>query len=414
MIDITRKESCCGCGACEQICPQNCISLIADYEGFLYPSVNKKECTNCHLCEKVCPVLNQDSERFPLKVLAAYNMNDNVRSESSSGGIFSIVAEEVIKQNGIVFGVKFDKNWNVAFDHTDNINGIKPYRGSKYVQARIDNNYKLVKKYLEIGKLVLFTGTPCQIAGLRTFLRKDYDNLILMDLICEGVPSPKIWKRYLYEEIERQCNIRYKIPFKQVEIKSISFRNKDNGWDNFGFSFTLSKKSDNSGKEEILPTYTSRKSAYLQAMFHYLDLRPICYECPFKSCKSHSDITIADYWGIHILHPEIYDNKGTSMVYLHTSKGQHFLPTNKIKYIETTYREAWGANNIITSVNKHPRRDIFFSRIDETSSIIKLLERNTISLKKRIAKELLSICLPPKIYQFIQEWIWKQRRKSRW
>jgi coenzyme F420-reducing hydrogenase beta subunit len=330
MIKISKREDCCGCGACEQICSQQCISLSPDVEGFLYPIVNENICIDCHRCEKACPILNPDPTRKPLKVLAAYNRDESIREKSSSGGIFTIVAEEVLKQNGIVFGVKFDKDWNVVFDYTNSSEGLEAFRGSKYVQAFIGNAYSKVQEFLKEGMVVLFTGTPCQIAGLRKYLNKEYNNLLLMDIICEGVPSPKVWNKYLHEEIKNLSKKHYHIPEKEIVIQKISFRNKRDGWKSFAFSLNLAYK-DGSQKTTPLLEYINRNSPYLQAMFRFLDLRPICYECPFKSCKSHSDITIADYWGIDTLHPEMYDNKGTSMVYIHTAKGDSFLPHKKNK-----------------------------------------------------------------------------------
>lgn len=410
MISLSKREECCGCSACEQICPKHCISLLPDNEGFLYPIINEQMCIDCHRCEKVCPVINQDSIRRPQRVLAAYNIDETVRAKSSSGGIFTIVAEEVIKQNGIVFGVKFNEEWNVVFDYTDSTDGLEAFRGSKYVQAFVGDNYPKVQKFLEQGKLVLFSGTPCQVAGLRKFLNKEYDNLILMDLICEGVPSPKVWKRYLHEEINFLCKKHYHIPEKDIVIQKISFRNKKYGWKNFALSIKLAYKEE-SQRLAYLPEYVNRRSSYLQAMFRSLDLRPICYECPFKCSKSHSDITIADYWGIDTLHPEMDDNKGTSMIYCHTEKGKSFLPLNQIRYIETNYEEALAVNNIVTSVNKHHNRNKFFAKIDSGESVISLLHHYTFPLKKEIIKSILTLILPRSSYNKLQKWVWRQRKK---
>ena len=409
MIRLLKREDCCGCGACEQICPNQCISLSPDKEGFLYPIINEQLCNNCHLCERTCPILNEEPVRKPIKILAAYNRDDNIRAKSSSGGIFTVVAEEIIRRKGVVFGVKFDNEWNVVFDYTRSIDGLEAFRGSKYVQAEIGDTYTKVKTFLKEGLFVLFTGTPCQIAGLRKFLHKEYDNLLLMDLICEGVPSPEVWKRYLHEEILLLSQKHYHIPEKDLIIENISFRNKRDGWNSFAFFFNLGYKEDKSIKP--LPEYINRNSSYLQAMFRYLDLRPICYECPFKSCKSHSDITIADYWGIDTLHPEMYDNKGTSMVYIHTTKGITFFPLKNIIYLETNYEEAFGANNIISSVKKHPKRDIFYAKLDRNKSIIRLLHHYTFPLKKEIIKYLLSVLLPESSYTKLQKWIWRQRKR---
>lgn len=377
MITLLHRENCCGCAACEQVCPKRCITLKADSEGFWYPKVNAQICINCNLCEKVCPVLNQDEERTPLKVYAAINKDESVRSKSASGGMFTIVAEEVLNKGGIVFGVLFDEKWNAVFGYTETVEGLDALRKSKYVQAWVGNAYKKVKEFLEQGRLVLFTGTPCQIAGLRHFLRKKYENLLLMDLICEGVPSPKVWRKYLDEEIARMCEKNSVLPHpiskEDVFIKDISFRNKSLGWKKFSFALTLST-TNGSGKNTVLPQYVNRDSAYMQAMFRYLDLRPICYECPFKSCKSGSDITIADFWGINKLHPEMDDDKGTSMVFLNTPKGLSFFPLEKSYLLGISYEETFPFNNVVRSVKKHKNRDKFYENLDKWESVISLLE----------------------------------------
>ena len=180
MIDKKEKNNCCGCGACVQICPKQCISMAADNEGFLYPQVNSAICIDCGLCEKVCPVINQSAPREPLVVYAAKNNNEDIRLKSSSGGIFTLLAEKVIEEGGVVFGAKFDADWNVIHDYTETIEGLAAFRGSKYVQSIIDDNFKTAKQFLNNGRKVLFSGTPCQIAGLKKYLRKEYDNLLVV------------------------------------------------------------------------------------------------------------------------------------------------------------------------------------------------------------------------------------------
>ena len=204
MIDIKEKNNCCGCSACVQICPKQCISMAADNEGFLYPQVNSAICIDCGLCEKVCPVINQSAPREPLVVYAAKNNNEDIRLKSSSGGIFTLLAEKVIEEGGVVFGAKFDADWNVVHDYTETIEGLAAFRGSKYVQSIIGDNFKTAKQFLNNGRKVLFSGTPCQIAGLKKYLRKEYDNLLTVDVVCHGVPSPMVWRDYLdYKRAKR-------------------------------------------------------------------------------------------------------------------------------------------------------------------------------------------------------------------
>lgn len=198
MINIEDKSLCCGCGACLQVCPKHCITFVQDEEGFLYPFVNEKICVDCGLCEKVCPVINQNTPcDRPLQTYAAVNKNDSKRMMSSSGAAFRSIAEIVIQDNGVVFGAKFDDDWSVIHDCTETLEGLVAFQGSKYVQSKIGDCYLRAKAYLDQGRKVLFSGTPCQIAGFNLFLRKPYSNLITVDLICHGVPSPRVWDEYL-------------------------------------------------------------------------------------------------------------------------------------------------------------------------------------------------------------------------
>lgn len=192
MIEIKDKKDCCGCSACVQKCPKQCISLKEDNEGFLYPEVDKSMCINCGLCEKVCPVLHQGESRKPLKVYAAKNQDEEIRRQSSSGGIFTLLAEKTIQDGGVVFGARFDEHWEVKHDYTETIEGLAAFRGSKYVQSRMEDNYRKAEMFLKQGRKVLFSGTPCQVAGLKRFLRKYYGNLLTIDMVCHGVPSPLV------------------------------------------------------------------------------------------------------------------------------------------------------------------------------------------------------------------------------
>ena len=193
MIRIINKRDCCGCEACIQICPKHCILGKVDSEGFMYPVVNQNECVECGLCETVCPVHNQFDEKDPLKSFAAQNNEDKDLLASSSGGVFVLLAKDIINKKGVVFGAKFDTNWTVIHSYTDTLGGVKEFMGSKYTQSRIGDCYKDVKTILESGRLVMFSGTSCQVAGLKRFLRKDYPNLLTVDVICHGVPSPMVW-----------------------------------------------------------------------------------------------------------------------------------------------------------------------------------------------------------------------------
>lgn len=232
MIDIKEKKECCGCNACAQRCPKSCITMREDSEGFLYPEVDKEICIDCGICEKVCPVMYQGNKRKPLAVYAVKHKNNEIRLSSSSGGVFTALAESVIDEGGVVFGAKFDDNWCVVHSYSETKEGLAAFRGSKYLQSRIGDSFKKVECFLKANRKVLFSGTPCQIAGLKRFLRKEYDNLLTVDFVCHGVPSPGVWREYLNEETARQCGrkntvLSHPIVKKQdTKIEYISFIGK--------------------------------------------------------------------------------------------------------------------------------------------------------------------------------------------
>ncbi len=199
MIHIKKKGDCYGCSACVQKCPKQCISLVEDGEGFLYPKVDTVGCIDCGLCEKVCPWINRPEKFPPKEVLAVKNRNETERMASSSGGVFIALAREVIGRGGVVFGAVFDEKWEVKHACAETLEDVRPMMGSKYVQSRIGDSYCQAERFLKAGRKVLFTGSPCQVAGLHAYLRKDYTNLLSVDFLCHGVPSPGVWRQYLGE-----------------------------------------------------------------------------------------------------------------------------------------------------------------------------------------------------------------------
>lgn len=367
MIKIDSKEKCCGCWACVQRCPKHCITMVEDDEGFLYPNVDSSLCIDCCLCEKVCPVINQGEPRIPKVVYAAKNLKEEVRMASSSGGIFTLLAEEVIAKGGVVFGARFNEEWDVIHDYTETIEGLSAFRGSKYVQSRVGKCYSQVEEFLKKDRKVLFSGTPCQIAGLKHFLRKDYDNLLMVDFVCHGVPSPGVWREYLKEETARQCGgkkLRLSHPIsngRDARIESISFRNKCLGWKKFSFTLTISVSNGHGEKKIVLLSEPLNKNIFLRGFRADLYLRPSCHACPAKSLKSGSDITIGDFWGIQNVMPEIDDNKGVSAVMVSTEKGKKIWGEITTINYEVTFGDVVTGNPIlIRSVNLNRYRNMFY------------------------------------------------------
>lgn len=377
MIDsiIEKKtDRCTGCCACLNICPKDAISMNEDNEGFKYPVVDKNKCIKCGLCIKVCPTIDKQVKiRDNIKAYACINKNTDIRLKSSSGGIFSAVADYILNNNGVVFGAAFDEKWNVEHAYIEDSGDLDKLRTSKYVQSYIGFSYKRIKEFLEIDKLVLFTGTPCQIAGLKAYLGRDYDNLYCVDIICHGVPSPMVWRKYLIENYDID------------NIQEINFRNKHTGWSNFSFKIQYTNKA-------IIENRSS--NLYMLGFLHDLYLRPSCYNCNFKTIERGSDITIADFWGINKILPEMNDDKGTSLIFLQSDKGKILLDkiSGSIKIAEVDVGKSVHFNSsMIKSVPKHRFRDSFFSELNsKNKSVSSLIEKYYLNkgLRKRLSHKL--------------------------
>lgn len=352
MIEIVEKSDCVGCEACVQRCPKQCIVMKEDAEGFLYPQIDIEKCIDCGLCERVCPVINQGEPRKPLVAYAAKNQDESVRLSSSSGGVFTALAEYVIAQGGVVFGARFDESWNVVHDYVETIEGLSAFRGAKYVQSRIGQSFLRAETFLKQGRMVLFSGLPCQITGLKKFLRKDYDNLITVELFCHGVPSPMVWKRFLEEEVA--------IP--HIRLKSISFRDKVSGWKNY--SFFYSQEDANGVQLHRMPF---AKNLFMRGFLADLYLRPSCYHCPAKQFKSGSDLTIGDYWGVKLAHPELDDDKGVSAVLVNTDRGAAILQAvQQVSLYASTFENVVKCNPALMKSAQEPaKRPLFFELLNQ-------------------------------------------------
>ena len=282
-INITSKEDCCGCTACANICPKDAITMKQDKEGFLYPSIDKEKCIDCGICKKICPVLNKQSFKdFNQKAYLFQNKNEDIRKDSTSGGFFSSIAEYVISKNGVVIGASFDNNWKVEHTAATKLEDLNKFRKSKYVQSDLREIFKNIKEYLNNNKMVCFSGTPCQVAGLKSFLQKDYENLILVDIMCHSVPSPLYFEKYKEYILNKM---------KAKKIFNINFRDKSK----YGYKYSMmTVETDNGTYSEGIDT-----DPYLRAFFKDYSVRPSCYNCKFKTQKRVSDITIWDCFNIN-------------------------------------------------------------------------------------------------------------------
>ena len=349
--DICKYEKCTGCSACEEICPKGCITMLPDAEGFLRPSISEDVCVNCGLCQKTCPVRNyiQDDGKEP-EAFAVRHKDEKIRKVSSSGGAFSALAMQVLKQEGAVVGAGFDEQHSVVHKVCTDAASLDELRRSKYVQSDIHGTFREAKSLLENGRDVLFCGTPCQVGGIVAFLGREYPNLYTVEFICHGVPSPKAWKKYL-AFLEGRAH---------STAKQISFRSKTAGWKNYSMEIQF----DNSTQF----SETVRKDLYLRSFIMDMDLRPSCYQCAFKQLHRQADLTIADFWGSDQLDTAWNDDSGVSLVMVHSEKGQQLLDAAKVDLdtISVLFADAVASNPSMTkSVKKTALRDRFMQDMDK-------------------------------------------------
>lgn len=279
--------------------------MIKDEEGFLYPEIDKKLCIECGKCSEICPVGKSTTNDDNVEAYMAYSNDENIREKSSSGGVFSLLAEYVLGKGGIVVGCALSEDCHTAHhiiieDKSD----LYKLRGSKYVQSTIGNTFIKVKKVLQNGRQALFSGTPCQIAGLKSFLGKSYSNLLLVDVICHGTPSPLVWEKY----------VDFREKSENSKTKKVSFRDKSKGWKNYSLSIDFNNGSVYKG--------SITEDLYLKGFVLNYYLRPSCYNCSFKNDNYYSDMTLADFWGVNRIAGDKNDNKGISLVLLHSSNGK--------------------------------------------------------------------------------------------
>ena len=358
MIDIIDKKKCCGCTACENICPQRCIEMVEDAEGFLYPQIEKKRCISCNLCERVCPVQNKPNlSHIKLKTYVVRDKRKEILKNSTSGGVFTSVMEYILLQHGVVYGVIMDDDRVIKHIRVDDISDpkFKMIPGSKYVKSEIRGIFQQVRCDLETSKVVCFSGTPCQVAGLKAFLRKDFENLITVDVVCRGNPSPLYWKKYV-EYQEKRNNSR---------ITEAKFRSKTYGYHSGSMRLTFEN-----GKKYI---GSVRVNLFLKAFFEDLCSRPSCYDCAFKHAHRVSDLTIYDCWHAGELANLKDDDKGYTNVIIQSEKGGKLF--NKIRQsldvYETDTEKAIALDGIMVRncVKWNDRRETFFDDLKQVDDL---------------------------------------------
>lgn len=380
MPKLATKEYCTGCTACASACPKNCISLVADENGFLFPVINAEYCVDCGLCEKACPMVTplKTAEQEP-KAYAAYSKDEAVRIQSSSGGVFTEIAKAVLADGGVVFGAAYNEQFEVMHICVDSETDLAKLRGAKYAQSNLCGIFADVKAKLNAGQKVLFSGTPCQVAGLKASLRRDYENLLTVDFVCHSVPSPMAWREYV--KYRAQMDNGGQLP------KLINLRSKETGWSRYRYSnlFQYADGTNHSAR--------SGESLYMKLFVGGYISRESCANCQFKGYSRVSDLTIGDFWGIWNIAPEMDDNKGTSLVLVQSEKGAVLLERirNRMMLKPVTLEEASRENPAIvkTMAVQEKRQDALRQlrdgRIDECEA---WFQKSPASQKRRLTSRI--------------------------
>lgn len=362
-IEIVEKNECCGCSSCAQKCPKQAIHMIENKEGFLYPEIDKKRCINCGLCSKVCPQLKKIEKQeadYP-KIYALYNKNEEIQIKSSSGGVFSEIARNILNKKGVVFGATYDDKFKVKHIQIENESELDKLRKSKYIQSDINDTYIAVEKELKNGRDVLFSGTPCQVFGLKSFLIKDYDNLVTCDIVCHGTPSQKSFDQYL-KYLSKKMNDK---------IVSYDFRSKDiEGCEKIGKVTTIN------GKTKYLKIGLD---CYYNNFLEGNIFRESCYKCHYSNMSRVGDITIGDFIGVLQMQPEAYSKRGTSICVINSKKGESFFDEIKSYFIvyESSSEKIRKYNSNLNNPKRKPNcREYIYNNINDYKRYIKDLKKN--------------------------------------
>lgn len=346
LYEIAGKRDCTGCGACIAMCPKGCIRFVENEEGFPYPLIDHTKCISCGACVRNCPTEPDDDKKIKA-ALAGYSRDPEIQRSSSSGGIFSHLAEAVLKKDGVIFGVAMEGNRAVTCE-IEKTKELSYLRGSKYVQSYTEESYKHAAKYLEEGRWVLFSGTPCQIAGLYRVLKKNYSRLITVDFICHGISSPKVLRKYLAETGNGK------------KVSEISFRDKSSGWKKFSMKVNWT--------DNTVSCAPMTEDLYLQSFLKNLNLRPSCFSCKFRKIHRISDITLGDLWGAEDINENWTEDMGYSVIILQSVKGTEIWEEIKdqIVYIPVEISQVAMHNSSLTqSPWDEYSRNRFFSYLSK-------------------------------------------------
>ena len=376
---ITDKRHCTGCGACANVCPVGCIVMTRDEEGFFYPAINETLCVSCGLCKKVCQI-SVSVPKEDHQVYALYNKEEEARKKASSGGIFELAAKEILKKNGVVFGVKMD-GLEAVHTYIEKEEELDLLIGSKYMQSKIGDTYKQAKKFLDRGKNVLYSGTPCQIQALHKVLGKEYENLYTIDFVCHGVSSPKIFNKYISEVLKMDDT-----------IKSICFRDKTEGWSDF--SMCIENTSGIKYRKNM------HEDIYLQSFLKNLNLRSSCFSCTCRTISRVSDITLGDLWGCSEIFSDWNEEKGYSLAIIQNQKGKQLFQEIKDQVVYRTLEidKAISYNqSMISSPWDEFSRDLFFRYVRKESLEKSIEKAKQEGLKKKVLRKWWKICRKMKL-----------------
>lgn len=394
MITITDKRNCSGCTACANICPKHCIQMKADNEGFLYPDIDECQCIKCKACESVCPIQNPIAEKQTVqKAYLVQHKDEKVRLDSSAGGAFTAIATIILQKGGVVFGAAYDENFHVRHEYVETVDDLKKFRNSKYVQSEIGNSFSLVKGFLQQGRWVCFSGTPCQIEGLYKFLKRPCEKLILVDVVCHGVPSPLIWDKYLeYQNVsgDRPENIRFRDKFYGYKYSTMSIIRKE--------------KTEYHAGSQLDPM--------LRAFFSDICDRPACYNCKFKKRYRVSDITIWDCFSVYNFDEKMDDDKGTTRVLCQNGKGNEVIKEAE-KYAVCKEVSAddlvKGVREMFESVKINEKREIFFNDAQQMNGTVLFENYYPITFKVKIKTQIRKFLLVTGMYRIAKKILNKMR-----